>query len=332
MSDQSVLSEAGIPIIYSRILLSAARRHAGALRESVQEGAGEGFMSLAQYAGLLKRARQLTDDPLIALRAGADIPFSVHGPVGIAAMSAATLHDALEVICRFANLRSPFCHIRRKEQDASLALELDIDQALGEQADAALDFIVATLCRSILRAIEAPLSGGYLELCRPAPAMAQDYAHLLGCPVRFGRSRNALVLKCADLSIGLLGANQEVYVQAIDQLQRISSLSRRRTSMREGVSQVFMRQSGQICGLDDAARALNLSVRTLQRRLASEGISFHALREQWLAAQALAYLQHEGLSVEVTATLLGYSETANFRRSFRRWFGMPPSEYCAGVK
>ena len=43
------------------------------------------------------------------------------------------------------------------------------------------------------------------------------------------------------------------------------------------------------------------------------------------------YLAHTRLSVEEIAARLGYADTSNFSRTYRRWFGRTPSQARAGL-
>jgi AraC-like DNA-binding protein len=76
--------------------------------------------------------------------------------------------------------------------------------------------------------------------------------------------------------------------------------------------------------LEQAARRVHLSRRTLNRRLAELGTSYRAVLEAHLRARADALLRDPNLTVSDVASRLGYDDTANFGRACRRWFGMPP--------
>ena len=79
--------------------------------------------------------------------------------------------------------------------------------------------------------------------------------------------------------------------------------------------------------LEDVAFDLNVSQRTLNRRLKSEDTSFRQLKSQALARWARQYLCETEHSVEAIAQELGYKDTANFRRAFRKSEGCSPIEY-----
>jgi AraC-like DNA-binding protein len=77
--------------------------------------------------------------------------------------------------------------------------------------------------------------------------------------------------------------------------------------------------------LNQVAARLHISARTLQRRLGSEGTNYQQVLDDWLKQLTAQYLESEKLTVEATATLLGYNDEANFRRAFKRWHGCSPS-------
>jgi len=72
------------------------------------------------------------------------------------------------------------------------------------------------------------------------------------------------------------------------------------------------------------ARDLGTSRRTLQRRLASAGVSYQDLLDEARREAAERYLSESPLSIAELAYLLGYSEPSAFHRAFKRWFGQSP--------
>ncbi len=72
------------------------------------------------------------------------------------------------------------------------------------------------------------------------------------------------------------------------------------------------------------AEAVGLSVRTLQRRLADEGESYHHLADAVRLEAGLRLLRDTDAKLIDIAWELGYADPANFSRAFRRWTGMSP--------
>ena len=78
---------------------------------------------------------------------------------------------------------------------------------------------------------------------------------------------------------------------------------------------------------DAACRALQLSRRTLQRRLKAEKTSFQKVLTEVRAVLAVTYLRDKRLKALEVAMLLGYSNISSFTTAFKSWYDMPPAEY-----
>ncbi len=79
--------------------------------------------------------------------------------------------------------------------------------------------------------------------------------------------------------------------------------------------------------IDSVAQSLNISRRTLQRRLADKDTQFQQVLQSVRSEQALRYLADERLGITDIAFLLGYSEQGSFSSAFKSWHDQPPSEY-----
>ena len=79
-------------------------------------------------------------------------------------------------------------------------------------------------------------------------------------------------------------------------------------------------------GVGEIARQLGMSLRTLQRRLRSEGLTFDGILSELRCDLAKRYLQEKDLPISRVAWLLGYREAGGFARAFKRWTGRTPRE------
>jgi len=75
------------------------------------------------------------------------------------------------------------------------------------------------------------------------------------------------------------------------------------------------------------ASELNLSVRTLQRRLSAAGWTYNDLVDDVRFAMARQRMAVPDAPLKAVAAELGFSEHASFTRAFRRWIGVTPREY-----
>jgi AraC-like DNA-binding protein len=78
--------------------------------------------------------------------------------------------------------------------------------------------------------------------------------------------------------------------------------------------------------LAQAAIALRLPERSLQRRLAAEGTSYQAMLDEVRYGAALEYLAEPRTALAEIAYLLGFGDEGAFHRAFQRWAGITPGE------
>lgn len=90
------------------------------------------------------------------------------------------------------------------------------------------------------------------------------------------------------------------------------------------VERVLQRSPGAHPPIEQVARALELSVRTLRRRLVEAGTSFGQISDRLRAQLAQRLLREQGLSVAEAGQQLGFSDARAFRRAYKRWLGEVP--------
>lgn len=83
--------------------------------------------------------------------------------------------------------------------------------------------------------------------------------------------------------------------------------------------------------IEDMARRLNVSKRSLQRRLGQEGTSYQALLNETRFEMSERYLQDSALSVPEISYMLGFRDTSSFFRAFQGWTGQTPGDYRTTV-
>jgi AraC-like DNA-binding protein len=94
------------------------------------------------------------------------------------------------------------------------------------------------------------------------------------------------------------------------------------------VVEVLRRRIGQSAlGIGNVAEELNLSKRTLQRRLQQQDISFADLRDQVRFHYAVDYLVKQHMSIDSISVSLDFSDRTSFTNAFKRWTGLSPSTF-----
>jgi AraC-like DNA-binding protein len=142
---------------------------------------------------------------------------------------------------------------------------------------------------------------------------------LLACPVRVGDSWAGLALTHEAWELPLRRRDsilREMLEHQADGMMAQQPAANAADDVRRLLAS---RIAGGDTQIQSVARALSTSARSLQRRLATAGVSYNQLLDQVRKEAAERYLTDSLLSISEIAYLLGYSEPAPFNRAFKRW-------------
>ena len=93
----------------------------------------------------------------------------------------------------------------------------------------------------------------------------------------------------------------------------------------DDVRLLILARPGFFPDIDYVAEKMDISTRTLRRRLCDEGSCYRELLEEIRYSLAREYLGTTLLPMDEVSRLLGYTESGNFSHAFRRWSGVSPS-------
>ncbi len=93
------------------------------------------------------------------------------------------------------------------------------------------------------------------------------------------------------------------------------------------VTEMLLAAPGNLPTMEEVAAKLNMCSRTLRRNLQAENTTFQIIVDQLRQDLSRHYLKRSQLNLDTIAALVGFTETTNFRRAFKRWEGMPPAQY-----
>lgn len=291
---------------------------------------GDGFLSWAVVHRLVSNLLQLSPPAGLALQAGHSVIPTLHGPMGIAAMSSDTLGDAMHTFRKYMASRSQVLVVDMREE---LPFQVMSYRLLPED-DEVRRFLMQAIIASSMACIEFLLGekvqGAELRFNWPAPSDIPDYQQIFpGSVLVFSAPEAEIGLPAHYMQRALLSRDRQMRAIAEQQCDAIKESLRRQGLFSENILQHLRAQEGAMPSLQDMAAALNLSSRTVIRRLKEEGTRYQDLADSEASRRAAFLLGLPGANVAAVAAQLGYSEPASFRRAFRRWFGVTPSEFRA---
>jgi AraC-like DNA-binding protein len=172
-----------------------------------------------------------------------------------------------------------------------------------------------------------------VHFAAPAPSNDAPQRRFFDCPVRFEARTSAIVMDASALALPMPRPDAEL--SRI--LEQHAALLVGQLGMElDIVSRVSRIVANGLCDGDvsitHAARQVAMSVRSLQRSLASEGTSFEALVDRVRHEAALRILARPDVALGEISFMLGFSQQSAFTRAFKRWTGTTPHAYRASLR
>ena len=268
-------------------------------------------------------------DPAFALRAARCWHPSDLGALGYAWLASSTLRTALGRLERYGRILGEKAHARLEEDARGLRLVFEHRRKSSLVGALATDYALSLtldMCRMNFGASLRPLE---VTLRRRRPADSSPWDHFFGVRVRFDEPRDSFLLARRDVDAPLPISNRQI-AGTLDAIlaRQLAELDRSNIAARCKAAVLERLAAGEAPD-GDIARDLNMSRRTLQRKLAEADLTYQQLVDDTRRELALRYLEDPAKSVTEITFLLGFSGQSAFTRAFRRWTGAAPTEYRA---
>lgn len=265
----------------------------------------------------------------IGLKMGFNFPVSVMGVILNVYQNCRTLKDvfdksphyapAVNTICLFSNHTDEryFCHSMKVADEFSENYPIATRHIYESQYGIILQLIYVLTGKHI-----APVLVYSPYKQETTPDLLET---LMQCPVKFDKplmmifDKEILETHITNANPEMLFIAEQLISQLLDkeQQQSISSIVRK-----------YMLQTipGINLSLKSTARDLNMSDRTLQRKLLSENTSYQTILDDVRKELVNKYLE-ENISLVEISFLLGFETQSAFNKFFRKHFGQKPTRY-----
>ncbi len=276
---------------------------------------------------IVRNALRISNDPGLGLQWGNDLHIASHGLLGQLIVSSPTMRHAWKAIERFHGIRGDFASIRGEVVEQNFVMNIQLRMPLDEVGFFFLEALLAIFVRNFELITGLKQQGVRVELGYAAPSYAALYEKYLKLPCRFDAKETAIVTPLALTTMPNPMGDIEVYDNLFRQCEDVSESQVQLKSWSQRVGELLRKNPGHIWTLSDVAGHLHVSPRTLTRHLKEEGNSYQVLLDAELSALAKRYLESLQYTVESVAYMLGYKDVSSFRRAFKRWFSVSPSDY-----
>lgn len=319
-----------ISIEFARLLAEwLEREHLSepALQRSFEQARPRSRLDLETWKLMLDQAQGLRPKKAIGLQIGSGVGVRHVGTLGYLVLNAENLAEALETYhhCEHQFYGVSLASLQRSSDAWGVFWDLPADNSLGlvvEVAFAALFTFMrqrfGDLCR--LRCAKFPGSESQ---------MRDWYEQFFQCAVEFGS-------QAPGLEFVITPTQQKISVRGAGDFEILREQQDGAFNEVVPANDVFLKQLRRSClrllplgeiSLNRVASELNLSPRTLQRRLVHYELHYQELLDGLREQLAARYLIRSSLSLAQLSQLLGYSEQSAFQRAFKQWTGTSPGDY-----
>lgn len=283
-----------------------------------------------QLENVWKNIVKLSGDELVGLHFGMSMQIAALHAVGQIIQTSDTVKHALHHACSLIHLFTDFYTMEVKEKSKTFTITFYKNESFVKYATTQNqmgDFLIALTLYELKGLIQGnswPIQAGL-----PSYDMKhhKEYVRILKCPVKKA-DHYFLEFSKENLQTKIITANYEIQNLLLAQINNLQNpnafqghLSRRIFNFLIANSYLYS------VSIESISGNFNLSVRTLQRKLKEEGVSFIQIMEEVRKSLAIHYIKNSSSSVKEIASILGYAESSGFVRAFKKWTDATPSQY-----
>jgi AraC-like DNA-binding protein len=312
------LKSAGVPVV-------PLLKRVGLTPEVIADP--EERLSVRSQVALLDEAAIALKDDRLGFTLARDFDPRELGLLYYVMASSQTLGDALKRVARYSQITNEALVVRYREGNR-LIINLSYSGVPRHSEKHQIEFCmfgVLRLCRMLTGQNLVPQ---HFSIAHYRSEGISEMARFVGTKVEFGTDKDEFALNLDARELPLIHSDNHLndlllkYCEAA-LADRRGDVSQLRTRVENAISSLL--PHGRVL-VDDVARGLGMSERTLARKLSDEGLNFTEILQQLRRDLAVRYLDDRKLHVSKIAWLLGFHEVSAFTHAFKRWTGKTPRE------
>jgi AraC-like DNA-binding protein len=324
-----------VPIMYPQTYLDIAKeQHANIERilelsefpvELLKHQHAE--INFLQMTHLVKSVIDEIGNHGLGIEVGLRLPPTAFGNLGYAILCSATMQDAVTLCMRYWHLLGRGLTVSHALNGDNYVVDLTAVASPEPLQELIFESTVASFYRGFKVLVQAEDDEMEIWLAMDEPDYAEQVRSKISC-IRYGMPSNQFRFKADLLQKPLAMHNPTGLKFALEQCEREEAILKNTGfRLRENVQQLMVFGVQGYPTLQAVSEQLNMTSRTLRRRLEDEGTNFKHLLEEAKRRDAIKLLDDQKMDIQHIASLLGYQDPANFTRAFRQWTGQTPSQY-----
>ena len=275
---------------------------------------------------LWRLAVELLDDPCFGVTMTEHWHPSYVGALGYAWCASSTLRTALNRVVRYIHVVTEDLNIHVTDTPEGVVVTTDLEKSqftLPQHHDVVMS-VLMHMCRFNYGDELLPKKVCLAHAKPPCETVISDYFRI---PVIYDVPESSLTLAHRDVDLTLSSGNKELALLHDEFLMKYL-VEIKKGDIVQQIQSVIIENlpSGKVTD-NLIARELNLSERSLQRKLKEKGTTFRAELDNVREMAAIQYIKNPVNTMSDIAFLLGFSEQSAFSRAFKKWTGTSPMKY-----
>lgn len=323
------------PVVISQVMVNFAAsfgidKETCLLGTSISEAQlhdSEALISYSQEMRLVENLiLALPNESALGFKLGLQYTISTFGVWGFALRTSQTLREAAAIALRYLPLSTAYCGMQTLDENGNLYILFDSTDIPSPLRCFLLERDMATGVNLINELSLAGVKLSKIEFQGSPPDYANEIEALIGVKPVYHSQYNALGVTIEEAD-RLLPTYDPQLVRLMGDQCRYQLERRQQTGVTGQVRQQILGTLGLVASLEEVAKALAMSPRSLRRKLESENTNYKNVLDQERQQIAQLLLHGSNMKLDELAFHLGYTDTASFSRAFRRWNGCSPGEF-----
>jgi AraC-like DNA-binding protein len=288
-------------------------------------------ITVRQHLQCIENVIPLRQSPDWHLQWGKRMAENFHGAVTLAWLTAPNLGAGLDAFMKYMPSRVPYLDLSGAPDGDTFRCEVNPLIDLGPVAQMLIEVPLIVIQEYISVVRHGPVAAARIELSYPPPPHSYLYANWFDCAVDFECAGNALVVPAQWRNVANVDFDEATWHTSLARCEAICKVGVERdalSAVRQFLFEMLESQTlSTLPTLELVAERMNVSPRTLIRRLRAMDTTFQRISDDVLKQRARELLANQQNRSQDIAAYLGYSDSASFRKAFKRWYNVAPREY-----
>jgi AraC-like DNA-binding protein len=291
------------------------------LKGYIDSSAKPSKISSEAFVRCMEVVATLLNNELSGLRVGKHLDMHTLGVIYDISLKATTIEEGLHYCYDYLKHTFPQLQVTTTFSGDTTKITLRADSFPENISRVVLETTLTVMGKELILMFGSP------EITYTSPFCNEPYPHDWKKDKFFSLRFSKKVLKASVRNL----VNEGIDIMIPKYLDMLEHLKNENTFASRVKMAILNLTGPSLPSIELVAEVYNYTVRTFQRKLASEGVIFRDILEEIKREMATLLVRHERFQITDIAVILGYSESSSLIRSFKKWHGKSPQQYRRSV-